>query len=275
MKTLFVFFWSIAVINLPAFASIQGEVGVAERPSCSLLLTVFDENVHPPFAHGIELIRALDSNRKHNILNRNGNVFEVESEDPAELMEWVVNGRAKVTSITMKDGQEIPVFGAPIELGSRNRPSEKVLNLYQIMAQLPKGAYTLFDEKNSQTVTMFVTTTGNQVAHDRPVEFPQLSIDIWPGKVVLPQSEEFFGERRIASFSNTAGSVDFWDIKEVGLGRLKLESEFPYVFDYDKHRDKDIEINFVPGTSGPTSLKWVEVAGRTFTLVSLRPRRHL
>lgn len=274
MKAWFVFFllWSIAAVNVPAFANKKGP-GLVGKRSCSLFLTVDDKDVDPPFAHGFKLISYIEDSGKHRILNRDGNVFEVRTNDPFELMAWVVNGRAKFTSVRNKDGQEIPIYGPPVELSSLNQTQQRVFNVHQLMAELPEGAYTLYDSVHKVVVTMFVSTTGNQAAYGEAVEIPQLSIEIWPGEVVLPQSESRFGERRKASFSNTTGSVEFWDIEDVGLGRFKLTSIYPYT--HEDGVEKEIEITLLPGKLGPTTLISVAFGGRTYDILKLRPRRHL
>lgn len=270
MKTL-IMFCAFMVVNAPAFAGPQVPWDVSEKPSCLLRLTVFDENVHPPFAHGTKLIEVLKDNPNHKIVNRDGNVFQVATTDPAELMVMAANSQPKITSMQMMDGREIPVYGAPIRPLPSDSSVTRVRLLYETMAQLPAGAYNLVDAENGQSVTMFVSTIGNQRVYG-PVEYPQLSVEIWPGEVVLPQSEEYYRQQLIALFSNTTGFVDFWDIRKVGSDIFHLESSLPYGYD---HGYGAIKIEFIPGNLTPIPLKLVQVDGRTYNFVSLRPHRHL
>ncbi|MBK7844323.1 MAG: hypothetical protein IPJ71_11600 [Bdellovibrionales bacterium] len=268
----FIMFYALMFVNGPAFAGPEVPWDVSGKPSCLLRLTVFDENVYPPFAHGTKLIELLEGSPSHEIVNRDGNVFHVKTTDPAALMVMAANNQPKITGVQTMDGREIPVYGPPIGLLPSDSSVTRVRLLYETMAQLPAGAYKLVDAENGQSVTMFVSTRGDQGGHG-PVEFSQLSVEIWPGEVVLPQSEDYYRQHMIGSFSNTTGVVDYWDIRKIGPNIFHLESILPYGI--DGGIDTAIKIQFIPNTLAPTPLKRVQVAGRTFDFVSLRPRRHL
>lgn len=274
MKALFVFmFLSIVTVNVSVFASTNEQDGTGEKPACIRFLTVFDENVTPPFGHGLALIRYVKANPAHRIIDRKSNVFQIESQDPAGLMDFVVSRKVPVTSLRGEDGREVPLYGPPVNLERPNSSLGRVSNLYKVMAGLPPGAYTLEEGGTQETVTMFVSTAGFQRGYHYPAEFPQLKIEIWPGEVdiALPHTKEAFGKDRVAEFSNTTGAVEFWEIEQVGDDRFELGSLYSYDFG---EIERKIEFGFSRSIAG-FCLQEIKIHGRSYVFKSFRPRLHL
>ena len=269
MKLVLSLVFAFVISTAPSLAlawPASGGKRAASEKSCEIILqlTIFDENVHPPFFHVTKWIELLAKDKSHRLTNQKANVLTVATTKPNDLMKLA--GRSSMVQQVTQNGQTVPLYydrrDATIDEEVYDRNQRQ--HFYNFLAHLPEGAYDLVDIQTKNPVTMFIHVKSESRRARDPLTSLSLSIEVWPGEHELPQSEEFFREKMIASVTSISG-VDYFAVDRHPKGFI-VASSFGEAFGGPD------EIKFNLGNR--EQLLSIETKGRVYKFAGIRPLRN-
>lgn len=256
---------TLVVSILPSLALAWPDAGGPDKRQCEtiLQLEVFDTDVQPPFAHVKKWLSLIKNSPGAKVIKRSGNLLTVSTTNPNDIIIMAGRDFSPVTKITI-DGKIIPLYHRAQSSTLQNSASSNAQRayFYRALSYLPEGHYGLVDTETKQTVSMKIDVGPNASHPINPLASLGVTIEVWPGNQLIPQSEEFFHEKSIAAVSSMRG-VDAFYIN-------MFEDSFAMGSSYGMGEYDEIKFNL----GGKGQLVSIETKGRTYDLVAFRPLRH-
>lgn len=233
-----------------------------EEPACvTLTVFVLDENVQPPFAHADHFLRLISENPNHNLRNRDGATFTIQTSEPNHIFSIASDINGPSIKAIYRKGKSVPIYGLPLAPRKILEDEDERLDFYAVLATFPEGIYAMEDIVTSEPISMFVSVEQNTPSLADPIRSLALDVEIWAGEHLLKPSETRYKEKMIESFSNQAGASD-GSLVELTKSGFVLNRSLPYGMG-------DSEIIVIVNELG--TIDEVLTVGRKFKVKSFRP----